>query len=249
MPDLAMSLGNVTTLLELRDCVRSCLTFAREGIMPRAAWNRVVAYSLVSFAALLSAIPSDAVPIDYTEAVSGDLGLPGTPFLLDAGSNTISGNTHFAFNSPGGPRFDTDADSFAFIIPTGLRLVSMSLSFAATSSNVSGADLELRLCSVVGTCGVDAAELLGTDGIDFLAASPQTVEFGLQFPLAAGSYSLFTSGIGIGVANVSIPQAAWSADYSWVLAVQSIPEPEVLSLLALGLTAMLALRARPQWLG
>lgn len=183
-----------------------------------------------------------AMPISYSEEVSGDLIFPAPAFALDAGSNRISGTTHFSVNSPGRPRFDTDFDSFAFILPTGLQLVGISLSFATTAFNVAGADLELRLCRDVIACGLDPLELLGIDAVDLLGASPRAVEFGRSFPVAAGVYSLFTSGIGLGVADVNIPQASWFSDYSWTLMVERVAEPSVLGLLVLGLVALVSLR-------
>jgi hypothetical protein len=183
-----------------------------------------------------------ALPLSYSEAASGDLTFPSPAFTLDAGSNTISGTTHFSVNEPGRPRLDTDFDSFAFIVPTGLQVAGISLSFVTTAVNVSRANLELRLCRDSSTCGLDPMELLGVDEADLLGVSPHSVDFGLRFPLLAGTYSLVTSGIGIGIADVGIPQAAWFADYAWTLAVRSVREPSVLWLFALGLAGLLTIR-------
>ena len=196
----------------------------------------------ISIAAMFVMTKALAVPIDYSEAASGDLTFPAPAFVLDAGRNTIAGTTHFNFNSPGGPRFDTDFDSFAFVVPTGLQLVGISLSFATTAFNVAGADLELRLCRDVNGCGLDPTELLGADVADLLGVSPQALAFGLQSPIAAGLYSLLISGIGIGVADGSIPQAAWSTDYAWALQVERVTEPGVLYLLVVGLACLIYIR-------
>ena len=196
-------------------------------------------------AALLMSTRVLAVPLSYSEALSGDLTFQSPAFMLDVGRNTIAGTTHFEVNSPGRPRFDTDFDSFAFTVPTGLQLAGISLSFATTVFNVSRANLELRLCQGMSECSLDPIELLGLDEVDLLDGSPRLVDFGSSFPLLAGTYSLVTSGIGIGVADVSIPQAAWSADYAWTLVVHSIREPGALWLLVLGLAALMAVRRRP----
>jgi hypothetical protein len=189
--------------------------------------------------ALLIATQAQAVPLDYRESVAGDLTFPAPAFTLDAGINTISGNTHFNVNSPGLPRFDTDFDSFAFEIPTGLQLVSLSLSFLTTTFNVAAANLELRLCSGVSACGLDPIELLGAQQVDLLGPSPQAVDFGLPLSLSSGTFSIFTAGLGIGVANTSITQASWATDYAWTVALQRVSEPGVVELLMLGFAALL----------
>jgi hypothetical protein len=205
----------------------------------QALWSGVgiIVASLISTSVL-------AVPLSYSEALSGDLTFRSPAFMLDVGRNTISGKTHFDVNSPGRPRFDTDFDSFAFTVPTGMQLAGVSLSFATTVFNVSRANLELRLCRGISECILDSSELLGIDEVDLLDGSPRAVGFGSSLPLLAGTYSLFTSGIGIGVADVSIPQASWFADYTWALMVHSIREPGALWLLVLGLAALMAVRRR-----
>src|SRR5688572_24973154 len=106
----------------------------------KAVWSGVG----IIVASLLLPTRVLAVPLSYSEALAGDLTFRSPAFLLDVGRNTIAGTTHFDVNSPGRPRFDTDFDSFAFSVPTGLQLAGISFSFATTVFNVSRANLELR---------------------------------------------------------------------------------------------------------
>ena len=199
--------------------------------------------------ALLTASTTRAVPLDYSESRSGDLAFPAPAFVLDAGINTLSGTTHFNLNSPGLPRFDTDFDSFAFDLPTGLQLVGISLSFLTTTFNVAAANLELRLCAGIATCGLDPVDLLGSARVDLLGSSPQAVDFALAAPLSSGTFSLFMSGLGIGMADPGMAQASWSSDYTWSLAVQRVSEPGILPLLTLGLAGLLWSRRARAWRG
>jgi hypothetical protein len=120
----------------------------------------------------------------------------------------------------------------------------MTLAFTTSRINVSGANLELRLCRAIAACSLDSSDLLGSDAADLLAGSPLTIDFGSSLPLLAGTYSLLVSGIGIGIADVSIPQASWFADYTWTLAAQTIEEPAAFWLLALGLGGLALTRRR-----
>jgi len=206
------------------------------------AWKALFSSVGIWIVPLFISVPALAVPLSYSEALAGDITFPAPAFALDVGTNTVAGTTHFDVNRPGAPRFDVDFDSFAFTVPSGAQLSGIALSFVTTTFNARRANLELRLCREVSVCGLDPGELLGSDFADLLGASRPVVDFGLAFPLLAGTYSLFVSGIGIAVADLGVPQASWSADYAWALSVQSVPEPTVLWLLALGLAGMATVR-------
>jgi hypothetical protein len=212
--------------------------------MLRAIRCKPLYCSLMMVGAWLVSAHALALPLSYSESVSGDITSPAAAFVLDAGANMIAGTTHFSVNSPGGPRFDTDFDSFAFTVPSGLQLSGITLAFATSALNVSGASLELRLCRAITTCSLDPIELLGSAAADLLRGAPLAIDFGSSLPLLAGTYSLIVSGIGIGIADVSIPQAGWFADYAWTLAVQDVREPNAVWLLGLGLAGLAVIRRR-----
>lgn len=212
--------------------------------MPRAIRCKQLYCSLMMVGAWLISARALALPLSYSESVSGDIAFPAAAFVLDAGANSIAGTTHFSVNSPGGPRFDTDFDSFAFTVPSSLQLSGITLAFATRGLNVSGANLELRLCRAITACSLDPNELLGSATVDLFGGSPFAIDFGWSLPLLAGTYSLIVSGIGIGIADVSSAQASWFADYAWTLAVQGVAEPNALWLLGLGLGGLAVVRRR-----
>ena len=186
-----------------------------------------------------------AIPFGYSESVSGDLAeVPSSAFSFDIGNNTISGSTHLGVNVPDRPHFDADFDSFAFTVPVGSRLVDISIAFTTVSSNTVSAYAETRLCLGVGSCAID--DSFGFQTVSFFDASPLQVDFGGALPVSAGTYTLFTSALGIGPAfDPSLPEL-WSTEYTWTLRVAAIPEPEVLSLLGLGLLSLIFIRRRKQ---
>ncbi len=189
-----------------------------------------------------------AAPIHYTESVMGDLpAIPSSGFLFDVGSNTIAGTTHLGVNVPGHGHFDSDFDSFAFNVPTGEQLTDISVSFSTVSDNAAKANSELRFCSGVDDCGAGLVDLLGSDTLDFLGSSPFSTHFGVPLPIAAGSYSLLTSGLGIAPIDSSDGQEAWSANYTWKFDVVAVPEPGILWLFgaSLILLAGASLQRRP----
>lgn len=144
---------------------------------------------------------------------------------------TISGTTHFTFNF-GDTHFDTDFDSFAFSIPTGSKLETVSLVAATTAINVSKAEAELRLCVGIINCDLGPT-LLSEATVSFLAMFPLLADFGGAIPLGAGTYSMFTSGLGIAPISAQLPEG-WFADYTWKFTVASVSEPSPLALLAIG---------------
>jgi len=80
---------------------------------------------LTCLVALTVTAAANAGPINYQESVSGDLPTFGSPlptFTFDVGTNTISGT--FGLNT------NADFDSFAFVVPAGMRLVSAKVTLA-----------------------------------------------------------------------------------------------------------------------
>jgi len=183
---------------------------------------------------------AQAIPLHYSESVSGDLSpFPTSAFDFDIGNNTITGTSHLSSFFEGGPHFDPDFDSFAFRLPDGLRLVAISVAFRTTTSNATIANSELYLCVDIG-CGTG---YLGIATVDWLGGSPVNVDFG-ALPLGAGTYALQTSGLGIGAPLHDGGGMAWTADYRWTMRVIPLPEPGVLPLLWIGLGGLLVLRRR-----
>jgi len=74
---------------------------------------------------------SDATPVAYDEAVSGDLGdaFPATLFVLDAGVNAVAGTVEVQALTP--PAFPIDFDNFAISVPSGMHFTEISYSFVA----------------------------------------------------------------------------------------------------------------------
>jgi hypothetical protein len=202
-------------------------------------------FSVGVFVALIVGV-AHAIPFHYSESVSGDLaGVPSTDLSFGIGNNTISGSTHLAVNITGpGPHFDTDFDSFAFSLPAGSQLVDLSIAFTTISSNTVSAYAETRLCLGVGYCAI--ADTLGYQTVSFFDVPPLQVDFGGALPLITGTYTLFTSGLGIGPVIDPSFSESWSADYEWTLSVIPVPEPELLPLLGLGLAGLAFIRRRKQ---
>ena len=214
--------------------------------MPNLKAKRVGGLAVGVVSAAMS-VAVRATPVHYSESVSGDLGpIPSTGFLFDVGTNTITGTTHFGVNTPGHPHFDGDFDSFAFRVPTGDQVADISVGFSTISDNADKANVELRFCAGVGDCGSD---LLGTQTVNLLGASPVQTNFGVTLPFAAGSYSVISSGLGIAPVDATRAQESWSADYAWNVDVVSVPEPGILSMFGVSLIGLaVAIRRRgSQW--
>jgi hypothetical protein len=188
-----------------------------------------------------------AAPLHYDELVSGDLpSEPTNAFLFDVGDNTISGNTFLFVLEPGCDHFCFDFDSFAFVLPERVQLVEVSLSFTLDADNVSRAEAAYSLCAgLPGGSDSCFADSLGEQTVSFLDASPVAVVFGAAIPLAtAGTYTVFNSSLGIAPIDPALPEG-WSADYTWTLRVQAIPNPASLPSMITALLVV-ALRRRRQ---
>jgi len=196
----------------------------------------------LSTIALVTALAVQATPFSYSEPVFGDLpGIPPSAFALDVGSNTIEGTTHFAPNFVD-HHFDADVDSFAFVVSGGISLSSISLAFATTTDNASQAITNLELCTGISFCAIDSPLLGPPQTVDLLGSSPVNVDFGGVLPLASGTYTLFTHGLGIAPIDTTKPESL-SVNYTWTLNV--VPEPGSLSLLVAGVLALgFAVRSR-----
>lgn len=101
-----------------------CLTSSRTG--PRRGPLAWLAVGLIG----LNATVASAAPINYSEAVSGDLGdLPVSLGVLDAGANVISGFWSTTPNSVNGDFFRVDLD-------TGFQIDSIVVSYALDNGEV-----------------------------------------------------------------------------------------------------------------
>src|SRR4030095_7271253 len=189
----------------------------------RPLWCRGLCIFGVGMGVALFVGTAQPMPFDYSESVSGDLsGSPSAAFAFTVGENTLSGTTHFTVNFSD-THFDTDFDSFAFNLPSASKLIALSLVSTTTAINVSKADSET---------------------VSFLAMFPLLVDFGGVIPLAGGTYSMFTSGLGIAPISAESPEG-WFADYIWRFTVASVPEPSMTVLLGFGLAALVwALRRK-----
>jgi PEP-CTERM motif len=170
-----------------------------------------------------------ATPFAYSEVASGDLGqfLPSAKvFALTPGDNTVSG--HF-FQTLNGSAVDIDA--FAFSVPLGDTLTSISFEWTiSTTGNVTGANTLFSLKAANA-----GAPTLGNASFS-LRPSGSIQVFGTVLPKGPGTYAIAHNSLSIsGSGNTT----RWDADYTWHITVDSaaVPEPASLLLVATGLFA------------
>ncbi|HEV7298632.1 MAG TPA: PEP-CTERM sorting domain-containing protein [Tepidisphaeraceae bacterium] len=165
----------------------------------------------------LSAASAVAAPVHYFEQVSGDLpqdyaGNTDAPVLtLDVGLNTINGTF--------GTTPSYDFDSFVFIVPAGLTVLSGQL----VVTDATG-DIEDGSWMVLDGIGVFQEFVIAT--------SPGVTDFAAN-TLPADSYLM--SGLDFG--------GDGTANYTFSLTVAAVPEPASLGLFALAGAALLRRRA------
>ena len=165
---------------------------------------------------------ASAAPVMYQESVSGDLSHNGvlTTFLLDLGTNTVSGT----FAASG---FFADFDGFAFIVPAGTSLVAGSVALTDVTGNVQSSTWKLFVGSNVAQSGA-VLEILsslspGSASLALVPYGPQTYNFSPNDFQYAGD--------------------PVSANYTFSLTLsgsQSVPEPGSFALATLALVALTA---------
>lgn len=174
--------------------------------------------------------PALATPFTYSEIASGDLGqfLPAAKvFAFAPGDNTVSGHFFQTLNGSA-----VDIDSFAFSVPLGDALTSITFAWTITTTgNVTGANTLFSLKSANA-----GAPTLGSNSFS-LRPSGSTLLFSTVLPKGAGTYAIANNSLSIaGSGNTT----RWDVDYTWHVTVDGIaavPEPSALLLVATGLLA------------
>lgn len=194
-------------------------------------FRRVVAsLGLGALAVLVAASPSQASPFTYLESISGDLPslLPAANvFAFDSGVNTISGTNSLHLDAQG-QCCVSDFDSFAFTIPVGMQLTSVSFSwtFAADPGALFGAFDAFRIRS--GNTSNSAVPVLADDIFRIDLSGPRSM-FTAALPLGPGTY---------GVSNYQ-HNNLWTDNYTWSFSV-AVPEPASLVLFGTGGIGLIA---------
>jgi hypothetical protein len=206
-----------------------------------AGWVRTVLLATAAFAVITQ--PAVATPLNYNEAVNGDLpGAPPYPVLpLDVGVNTVTGTSDF--DAPSLNSISADFDDFEFTVPTGTQLVSFT--FTSNVTSVSGSPAWLRIETFIDTG--DGSTALACEEewvINQPAFSPACLvppsapdgTFANALPLDAGTYLLAMGQFA--ASNLSVTDFS----YTWALTVDSIPEPTGAATLFSGLVGLGSLR-------
>ena len=198
------------------------------------------------FAATLALLSSGASALTYNEAIDGDiLDAPNNPtFLLGAGTNTISGTQSISVAIEDSKEIvSADRDNFSFIVPDGLWLAELSISWdnwltGGSTQTGSGHTNGLFFCGLyqgdteiasVGTSATDQCVQLSA------AETSQTDLFSSVLPIGPGNYFWFNSR---SVNYVPGTPAQWSLDYTLTMTLRAVPEPGTFALLGLGLAGL-----------
>ena len=170
-----------------------------------------------------------AAPFLYDESVSGDLPCnipPCAVFPFDIGTNVILGTV-----TNGAANFD----SFAFSIPAGTELTSVTYSW-----EVSGVPT-LTVASTAYALTPNTSSFAGTEAINLVTATSPVTLFSAQLPIGAGTRALFQNSL------AGTGGEFWTAVYEIDLrvdAARSVPGPGSLLVLLTGIGALIALGQR-----
>ena len=189
-------------------------------------WIRLVA--CVCVAVMGASQAAFATPFTYAESASGDLGqfLPAAKvFALTPGDNTVSGHFFQTLNGSA-----VDIDSFAFSVPIGDTLTSMSFVWTITTTgNVTGANVMFSLKSAN-----SGSPTLAISPNFSLLPSGSIALFSTVLPQGSGTYAIADNSESIrGSGNTT----RWDVDYTWHITVDgpaAVPEPASLLLVATG---------------